>query len=62
MCRQQVEYWFKTLDISKRKTKEKKSVKRITNLRPLQSKSNPQYVNEGKRGLIFADKGCAKNQ
>ncbi len=31
-------------------------------LRPLQSKSNPQYVNEGKRGLIFADKGRAKNQ
>ncbi len=30
--------------------------------RPLQSKSNPQYVNEGKRGLIFADKGRAKNQ
>jgi hypothetical protein len=31
-------------------------------LRPLQSKSNPQYVNKGKRGLIFADKGRAKNQ
>ncbi len=31
-------------------------------MRPLQSKSNPQYVNEGKRGLIFADKGRAKNQ
>ncbi len=31
-------------------------------MRPLQSKSNPQYVNEWKRGLIFADKGRAKNQ
>ena len=34
----------------------------FSSLRPLQSKSNPQYVNEGKRGLIFADKGRAKNQ